>query len=66
MYFLLARYAAESVRVLCQLSAHNAMVCSVTGVFAKVVRILDKPEMDHELGGKVKLFNHQSQLEINC
>ena len=35
------RHVAESIRHLCKFSMHNAMLCSTSGVFSKVVMLLE-------------------------
>jgi len=35
------RHVTESIRHLCKFSMHNAMLCSTSGVFSKVVMLLE-------------------------
>ena len=47
------RYATECIRRLCRFSLHNAMLCSTSGVFSKVVMLLesDTQNIDYNWAG---------------
>lgn len=41
IHFFHARYATECIRRLCRFSMRNAILCSTSGVFSKVVMLLE-------------------------
>lgn len=54
--FFYHRHVTESIRHLCKFSMHNAMLCSTSGVFSKVVKLLesDAQNIDNFWAGIVR------------